>query len=89
MSRRKIILALVVLFSTGAFLGQSLSQTSETQPEYKNDFEQDQQITSEENKKQMWDWSTGQMAEFEIDRRRFERLRGETKVDQKTVVRIT
>ncbi len=77
MSRRKIILALIVLFSTGAFMGQSMSQTSEEQqPEYENDFEQDQQITSEENKKQMQDWSTEQMAEFERNRRRFERFRG-------------
>lgn len=50
MSRQKIILSLLVVFSIMVFVGRSLCQTSETrQPEYKTDFEQDRQNVAGDN----------------------------------------
>lgn len=87
MSRQKNILSLVICFSMTVFAGQRSSEKPKSGiPEYQDNFENKQQVTSEEKTREMQDWSAQQRAEyeermaqqraeFERNRRSFERLR--------------
>ena len=87
MSRQKIIFSLIVVCSISVLASQNSSQKPKSEiPEYPNNFEDNRQNIPEEKRKEMEDWSaqqrtifeeqmSRQMAEFERNRRDFERLR--------------
>ncbi len=64
MSRRRIIPGLVICLSIAVFVGQGLSQTTKSQqPEYQPDFEDEQQVTPEENSRDLQERAAQRRAE--------------------------